>query len=70
MCSSESPLIPLDPEIERTTRALKKAVREAALDKGISEEEKLSSSDDSEEELMAYAQPLTMGDYCKQTDEG
>jgi hypothetical protein len=60
--SSGSTLIPLDPEIERTTCALKKSVREATLDGGIPEEEKLSSSSDSEEEVMAVAQPLTMRD--------
>lgn len=40
------------------------------MDGEIPEEEKLSSSSDSEEEVMTYAQPLTMGDYCKRIDEG
>lgn len=69
MRSSGSPLIPLDPEIERTAHALRKTVREVALDEGIPEEEKLPSSSNSEEEVMAAAQPLTMGNCCKQTDE-
>lgn len=51
-------------------RALRKAVREAALDGEIPEEEQQLSSSESEEEIMAAAQPLTMEDYCKQTDEG
>lgn len=71
MHSSGSPLIPLDLEFERTARALRKAVREATLDDKISEEEKLSSSFDSEEEfIIAAAQPLTRRDCCKRTDEG
>ena len=59
----------MDPKIERTTRALRKIVREAAIDEGTPEEEKLSSSSDSEDEVMATAQSLTMGYYCKRTDE-
>ena len=71
MRSSGSTLISLDPEIERTTRALKKAVREAAMDDGIPVEEQLSSSYNSEEKVtITVAPPLTMGDYCKRTDEG
>lgn len=71
MCSSLSTLIPFDLQIKRTSRALRKVVREATLDGRISEEKQLSSSYDSEEEvIMEGAQPLTMGDYCKQTDEG
>lgn len=62
MRSSGSPLIILDPEIERTACALRKEVREADLDGGIPEEEQLSSFSDSEEEDMAVAKPLTMGD--------
>ncbi|XP_050909769.1 uncharacterized protein LOC127123611 [Lathyrus oleraceus] len=63
---SGSTLIPLDPEIERTAYALRKA----ALDDRISIEEQLSSSFDSKEEVtIAVAPPLTMGDYCKRTDE-
>ena len=65
MCTynSRSALIPLDPEIERIARALRKVVRETALDDKISEEEQLSSSYISEEEvIMAVAQPLTIGD--------
>ena len=71
MCSSWSTLIPLDPEIERTARALRKSVREATLEGGILEEEQLSSSSNSKEEfIMAAAQPLTMGDYNKWTEKG
>lgn len=35
------------------------------MDDEISVEEQLSSSSDSEEEFIAAAQPLPMGDYCK-----
>ncbi|XP_050908918.1 uncharacterized protein LOC127122661 [Lathyrus oleraceus] len=56
-----SPSIPLDQEIERTMRALRKAVREEALDGGIREEDKLSSFYDSEEEVMEVSQPLATG---------
>lgn len=41
MRNTRSTLIPLDPEIERTARALRKAVRETTLEGGIQEEEKL-----------------------------
>lgn len=70
MHSLGSLLVPFDQEIERTTHALRKETREADMDEGILEEERLSSFSDSEEEVMAVAQPLTMGGYYKWTDEG
>lgn len=56
MCTSGSTLFPFDLEIERSTCALRKIVREATMDNRISEEEQLSSYSKSEEEvIMAVA---------------
>lgn len=65
MHSSGSSLLPFDLEIERTARALKEA-REVSLDEG---DPPILSSNSKEEDNMATPQPLTMGNYCKQTDE-
>ncbi|XP_050877170.1 uncharacterized protein LOC127080926 [Lathyrus oleraceus] len=62
---SGSSLLPFDLEIERTARALKEA-REVSMDEG---DPPILSSNSKEEDNMATPQPLTMGNYCKQTDE-
>lgn len=66
MWGSRSELVPFDPEIEKTARANQKVAQEALVDESAS----VSSDNESgqKEETMAYQQPQTMGEYCKQTD--
>lgn len=71
MRNSGSTLIPFDPEIERTTRDIRRAVGEANITQRILvEDQALISFDYEEEIIMAVVPPQTMRDYCKIIDEG
>lgn len=71
MCNSGLTLTPFDPEIESTSRSIRRAVKEATLaQKFLVEDNLLIPSNAEEETIMdTVPPPPTMGNYCKRTDE-